>query len=203
MNEQVIEQLKKIGDALTKMSGSVKGDLPGHPFRGNQWGGGQEGGDWSPSVALGFQDSRLERVREDDDETMSAASDVLARSGLGALQAVDKEPFIVHRDSDGRVDGVVIANTDGEMSFDFGVDPDSQGQGVGKSLVEATVGYFLRNRRKLAKKQEIDLDEYDLVALPVNATSEHILLRSGFKRDGEEFVIRGADLERFEKGDGR
>lgn len=183
-------------DGRLQVQIDLKGDLPGHPFRGNQWDGGSGGsGEWDSSTAFGFRDSKLERVKEDDDETVSAASDVLARSGLGALQAVDKEPFLVHRDSDGRVNGVVIANTDGELSFDFGVDPDSQGQGVGKALVEATVGYYLRNRKKLAKEQELDPSDYDLVALPVNSTSEHILLRSGFKRDGEEFVIRGADLE--------
>lgn len=46
MNDQVIQTLERIGEQLKILGDAViKGDLPGHQFRGNQWsGGGGESG---------------------------------------------------------------------------------------------------------------------------------------------------------------
>lgn len=52
MNNDIIETLEKIGSAVVGLAAvAEKGDLPGHPFRGNQYGGGG-GGSGTHTVPL-------------------------------------------------------------------------------------------------------------------------------------------------------
>lgn len=145
----------------------------------------------SPDIEQ-YRDVRLERVKEDDD--LAAAAEVATRAGLGSLHYMNREPLLVHRDYDGRINGVILADTDGGLAFDFAVDPDSQGGGIGTKLVQGIIGYYLRNREKLAAKQDMEPEGYDLTAIASNPVAEQMLLKAGFRKDGEELVIRGQDV---------
>jgi len=53
MNKEITESLELIGRSLSRLAVlAKKGDLTGHPFRGNQWSGGQ-GGQMAPDVDMG------------------------------------------------------------------------------------------------------------------------------------------------------
>lgn len=74
MDSQVIQAFEKIGDSLKKLGEAVvKGDSPGHPFRGNQYSGGGGGGSSGSSAAsLGFHEMRKQGKNENISELRSA-----------------------------------------------------------------------------------------------------------------------------------
>lgn len=166
---------------------------------GNAFCPGEGARDNSCSPGGGSGGNNLKALRHPDvsrvtDDDKAAAENVISESGLGALHYMSREPLLVHKNDDGRVDGAVVADLDDGLAFDFGVSPDAQGQGVGTKLVESVVGFYARNLVKLAKKADMNPEDYDLSAIPTNAAAEKMLGKLGFKKDGESWYIRAREV---------
>lgn len=95
--KQIVESLSRLKEIITRLA-SVKGDLPGHPFRGNQWDGGQGVGEQSKYI-VGEKDTVVSAIFKRGQED----------AFIGSLTANESKALFEYKGEDPYAPGAAIA----------------------------------------------------------------------------------------------
>lgn len=132
-------------------------------------------------------------LKNPNGERGDEVEEIFKQSGINVSGI--RKPLIYSKGEDGKANGGIMADTDGDFKVDIAVAEAARGQGVGEKLLRGAIRYYARNKDTLAEESDVDVEDYNLIVLPISTKMHPLLKRLGFKQDGEEWVISSEDIE--------
>lgn len=139
--------------------------------------------------------SNIKIAKEGSDEA-DEIEEIFKQEGINVSGI--RQPLFAYKDGDKTIGGI-MADFDGDMKIDIAVSGESQGKGIGQSLIERSVRYYEKNLDSLAEKSDVLPEDYNLIVLPISEKMGPMLKRAGFVKDGEEYVLTQEALKRIKK----